>query len=89
MNKFNRIILLLSLFFIGLSTFEQSAHILNDHGLNEKIEHAACVLENIEPKTQEAIVINFISLSIESIQGSLFQPSKVYSFNSRAPPRKT
>ena len=89
MKNLNRLVFLLSLSFIGLTTLDQSAHILEDHGLNEKVEHIACVLENPEPRTFEVAVNNYISFDIEAGLSVFLYPSKVYSFNSRAPPKES
>ena len=89
MKNLNRLVFLLSLSFVGLTTLDQSAHILEDHGLNKKVEHIACVLENPEPKTFEVSVINSTSFVIEAYLKVFLYPSKVYSFNSRAPPKES
>ena len=89
MKKFNRLFFLLSVSFIGLTTLDQSSHVLNDHGISENIEHVACVLENPEPQTFEVAVNSFISFDIEAGLSVFLYPSKVYSFNSRAPPRES
>ena len=89
MKNLNRLVFLLSLSFIGLTTLDQSSHILEDHGIRENIEHVACVLENPEPQTYEVAIHNFISFDIEAGLSVFLYPSKVYSFNSRAPPRKS
>ena len=86
MKNLNRLVLLLSLSFIGLTTLDQSSHVLEDHGISENIEHVACVLENPEPQTFEVTVNNYISFDIEASILVFLYPSKVYSFNSRAPP---
>ena len=62
MKNLNRLVFLLSLSFIGLTTLDQSSHVLEDHGLSENIEHVACVLENPEPRTFEVAVNNYICL---------------------------
>lgn len=89
MKNLNRLVFLLSLSFIGLTTLDQSSHILEDHGIRENFEHVACVLENPEPQTFEIAVNNYISFDIEAGLSVFLYPSKVYSFNSRAPPRKS
>ena len=66
MKNLNRLVFLLSLSFIGLTTLDQSSHVLEDHGKSENIEHVACVLENPEPQTLEVAVNNFISFDIEA-----------------------
>lgn len=53
MKNLNRLVFLLSLSFFGLTTLDQSSHVLEDHGKSENIEHVACVLENPEPQTLE------------------------------------
>lgn len=88
MKNLNRFIFLLSLFFIGLTTLDQSAHVLENHGISENTEHVACVLENPEPKTFEVALNDCISFDIEDGLLVFLYPSKVYSFNSRAPPRE-
>lgn len=89
MKNLNRLVFLLSLSFIGLTTLDQSSHVLEDHGKNENIEHVACVLENPEPQTFEVAVNNYISFDIEAGLSVFLYPSKVYSFNSRAPPKES
>ena len=89
MKNLNRLVFLLSLSFIVLTTLDQSSHVLEDHGKSENIEHVACVLENTEPQTLEVAVNNFILFDIEAGLSVFLYPSKVYSFNSRAPPRKS
>ena len=89
MKNLSRLVFLLSLSFIGLTTLDQSSHVLEDHGKSENIEHVGCVLENPEPQTFEVAVNNFISFDIEAGLSVFLYPSKVYSFNSRAPPRKS
>ena len=86
MKNLNRLVLLLSLSFIGLTTLDQSSHVLEDHGISENIEHVACVLENPEPQTFVVAVNNYISFGVEAGLSVFLCPSKVYSFNSRAPP---
>ena len=89
MKNLNRLVFLLSLSFIGLTTLDQSAHVLEDHGISENIEHVACVLENPEPKTFEVALNDCISFDIEDGLLVFLYPSKVYSFNSRAPPKES
>lgn len=89
MKNLNRLVFLLSLSFIGLTTLDQSSHVLNDHGISENIEHVACVLENPEPQTFEVAVNSFISFDIEAGLSVFLYPSEVYSFNSRAPPKES
>ena len=89
MKNFNRLVFLLSLSFIGLTTIDQSSHVLKDHEMSENIEHIACVLENPEPQTFEVAVNSFISFDIEAGLSVFLYPSKVYSFNSRAPPKES
>ena len=89
MKNLSRLVFLLSLSFFGLTTLDQSSHVLEDHGISENIEHVACVLENLEPKTFEVTLNNYISFDIEAGQLVFLYHSKVYSFNSRAPPRES
>ena len=89
MKNLNRLVFLLSLSFIGLTTLDQSSHVLNDHGISENLEHVACVLENPVPQTFEVAVNSFISFDIEAGLSVFLYPSKVYSFNSRAPPKES
>ena len=89
MKNLNRLVFLLSLSFVGLTTLDQSAHALEDHGISENIEHVACVLENLEPQTFEVAVNNYVSFDIEAGLSVFLYPSKVYSFNSRAPPKES
>ena len=89
MKNLNRLVFLLSLSFIGLTTLDQSSHVLEDHGISESIEHVACVLENPEPQTFEVAINNYISFDIEAGLLVFLYPSKVYSFNSRAPPKES
>ena len=89
MKNLNRLVFLLSLSFIGLTMLDQSSHILEDHGIRENFEHVACVLENPEPRTFEVAVNNYISFDIEAGLSVFLYPSKVYSFNSRAPPKES
>ena len=89
MKNLSRLVFLLSLSFFGLTTLDQSSHVLEDHGISENIEHVACVLENPEPHTLEVAVNNYISFDIEAGLSVFLHPSKVYSFNSRAPPKES
>lgn len=89
MKNLNRLVFLLSLSFIGLTTLDQSSHVLENHGISENIEHIACVLDNPEPQTFEVTVNNYISFDIEASILVFLYPSKVYSFNSRAPPKES
>ena len=89
MKNLNRLVFLLSLSFVGLTMLDQSAHVLEDHGISESIEHVACVLENPEPQTFEVAINNYISFDIEAGLLVFLYPSKVYSFNSRAPPKES
>ena len=89
MKNLNRLIFLLSLSFVGLTTLDQSTHVREDHGISENIEHVACVLENSEPQTFEVAIHNYISFDIEAGLSVFLYPSEVYSFNSRAPPRES
>ena len=89
MKNLNRLLFLLSLSFVGLTTLDQSAHVLEDHGISENIEHVACVQENPEPQTFEVAVNNYVSFDIEAGLLVFLYPSKVYSFNSRAPPKES
>ena len=89
MKNLNRLIFLLSLSFVGLTTLDQSAHVPEDHGISENIEHVACVLENSEPQTFEVAIHNYISFDIEAGLSVFLYPSKVYSFNSRATPKES
>jgi len=88
MNFLNRHIFILCLAFLGLSAFDQTSHILDDHGLNEKAEHLVCVLDNPEPTTPDVIINRYVYFSVENEILNDTKPLKVYSFNSRAPPRK-
>ena len=89
MKNLNRLVFLLSLSFIGLTTLDQSSHVLEDHDISENIEHVACALENPEPQTCEVAVNNYISFDIEVGLSVFLNSSKVYSFNSRAPPKES
>ena len=89
MKNLSRFVFLLSLSFFGLTTLDQSSHVLEDHGIIENIEHVACVQENPGPQTFEVAVNNYISFDIEAGLSVFLYPSEVYSFNSRAPPRES
>ena len=88
MKFLNRHLFILCLAFLGLSSFDQTSHILDHHGLSEKAEHLVCVLDNPEPTILDVIINRFVYFEVESEILSDTKPSKVYSFNSRAPPRK-
>ena len=68
MKNLNRLVFLLSLSFVGLTTLDQSAHVIEDHGISEIIEQVACVLENLEPITLAVTLNNYISFDIEAGQ---------------------